>query len=403
MLLGRSVREWEQNVPAQVSRPRNVIVLGSTGTIGRLTLEIAARHPERLKVVGLAAGRNVEALAEQVTRFSPEVAAIADDGAAAGFSAAGWGGRLLHGSAALGELARWPAAEIIVNGIVGAAGLPVSLAALEAGRRLALANKESMVMAGPLLRAAASQGGAEILPVDSEHSAIFQCLAGRAAATVRRIVLTASGGPLRTRPAGELAQVTPAEALAHPTWRMGPRITIDSATLFNKGMELIEARWLFDIPIEQIEVWVHPQALVHGLVELVDGSLLAQLSCPDMRLPIQYALSYPERWEGAADPCDLDTLCSLTFEAPDETRFPCLGLAREAARRGGTAPAALNGADEVLVGAFLAHRITLPDIAAGLAHVLERHTVQADGLEAILGADEWARGVAEAFVNARGR
>jgi 1-deoxy-D-xylulose-5-phosphate reductoisomerase len=390
-------------VPAQVSRPRNVIVLGSTGTIGRLTLEIVARHPDLLCVIGLAANRNVEQLAQQAARFSPEVIAVADAEAAARFSSPGWGGVLQRGPAALCELARWPAADIVVNGIVGAAGLPPSLAALEAGRRLALANKESLVMAGPLLRAAALNAGAEILPVDSEHSAIFQCLAGHAAISVRRIVLTASGGPLRTRPASELARATPEEALAHPTWRMGPRITIDSATLFNKGMELIEARWLFDLPLERIEVWVHPQALVHGLVELVDGSLMAHLSRPDMRLPIQYALSYPERWEGAADPCDLDTLCSLTFEAPDETRFPCLGLAREAARRGGTAPAALNGADEVLVGAFLAHRITLPDIAAGLAHVLERHTVQADGLEAILGADEWARGVAEAFVNARGR
>jgi len=376
-------------------------VLGATGTIGELTLEVAARHPDRLRVLGLGAGGNGARLAELAARFAPEALALTHPGERGAEPLAGWRGALLTGPDAQRELARWPGAEIVVNAVVGAAGLAPSLAALESGRRLALANKESLVMAGALLRAASARHGGEILPIDSEHSALFQCLEGRAGG-VRRVVLTASGGPLRGLPPEALERVTPAEALRHPTWRMGPRITVDSATMLNKGFELIEARWLFDLPLERIAVWVHPQAIVHGLVEFEDGALLAQLSRPDMRLPIQYALSHPERWGEAVGPCDLTAIGALTFEAPDEARFPCLRLAREAARRGGTAPAVLNAADEVLVAAFLEGRIALPDIAAGIADALERHAaIDEPALEEILEADARARRAAEEFADGR--
>jgi 1-deoxy-D-xylulose-5-phosphate reductoisomerase len=289
----------------------------------------------------------------------------------------------------------------VVNAVVGAAGLAPSLAALEAGHRLALANKESLVMAGGLLRQARQRGGGELLPVDSEHSAIFHCLRGRSAREVERIVLTASGGPFRQRPVASLARVTPQEALNHPTWSMGRRITVDSATLFNKGMEVIEAAWLFDLPLERIAVWIHPQSVVHGLVEWDDGSLTAQLSQPDMRLPIQLALSYPESWGRAAPTCDLTRLGSLEFAAPDPERFPCLALARRAAALRGTAPAALNAADEELVAAFLDGRITFPAIAAGLAAILATQGEAPEpDLDAILSADREARRAARDFIAA---
>lgn len=378
-------------------------MLGATGTIGELTLEVAARHPQELRVIGLGAGGRAERLAQLAERFRPEALAVASEPAAEALRHAGWRGKILAGETAASELAAWPGAEIVLNGIVGASGLRPSLAALEAGRRLALANKESLVMAGALLRAAAARGGAEILPVDSEHSAIFQCLAGRDPSSLRRIVLTASGGPLRGLAPEALARVTPEQALRHPTWRMGPRITIDSATMFNKGLELIEARWLFDLPLERIAVWVHPQAIVHGLIELADGTLLAQLSQPDMRLPIRYALSHPERWDAPGPSCDLTAAGALEFAAPEPERFPCLALAQEAARCGGVAPAVANAADEVLVAAFLAGRITFPEIAVGLSRALADHAPVAEpDLAAILAADAWARRAAEEFADARG-
>lgn len=254
-------------------------------------------------------------------------------------------------------------------------------------------------MAGHLLREARDRSDGEILPIDSEHSALFQCLEGRNASYVRRLILTASGGPFRTLPAEALEEVTPEEALKHPTWKMGKRITIDSATLFNKGMELIEARWLFDLPLEKVQVLVHPQAMIHGMVEMVDGSVIAQLSSPDMRLPIQLALSYPERWDEAVCPTDLAALGEMTFEAPDEERFPCLAIVRRAGQLEGVAPAVINGADEVLVAAFLAGRIRLPEIAVGLGQILERHERVAEpNLEQILAADRWARQEAEDFL-----
>jgi len=359
-------------------------VLGSTGSIGRMALEIASRYPDRIRVLALAAGRNAEELHRQQDCFNPEFVALGDPDEVC-------------------RAAAWPGADVIVNGIVGAAGLRPSLAALEAGRRLALANKESLVLAGHLLRQAQDRFGGEILPVDSEHSAIAQCLGGIGPAQVGRVILTASGGPFRERDPRSLAEVTPADALRHPTWTMGRRITIDSATLFNKGMELIEAHWLFDLPFERLSVWIHPQSIVHGLVETVDGSLIAQLAVPDMRLPIQWAIAFPERWDPPVARCDLASLGRLDFAEPDEARFPCLGLVLRAGRIGGTAPAVVNAADEVLVAAFLEGRISFPQIAEGLAAVLERHDPAADPyVEEILAADAWARRAAAGAIEGAG-
>jgi 1-deoxy-D-xylulose-5-phosphate reductoisomerase len=377
-------------------------VLGSTGSIGEQTLELARRNPDRIAIVGLAAGGNVARLARQAAEFSPEAVAIGRPemrGALAGALGGATGAELLAGAEGLSRLAAWPGAEIVVNAIVGAAGLRPTLAALGAGCRLGLANKESLVMAGALVRAAAERGGSEIIPIDSEHSALWQLLDGRDPCEIERLLITASGGPFRTWSAERLAQVTPEQALRHPTWSMGPRITIDSATLFNKGMELIEARWLFDLPLERVAAVLHPQAIVHGLVELIDGSTLAQLSRPDMRLPIQRALSLPARWPAEDGRWHWGAGAALEFAPIDEQRFPCIALAREAGETGGTAPAVANAADEVLVGAFLEGRIPFPAIAEGLATVLRRHAPGGDAdLEAVLAADAWAREAAGAWL-----
>lgn len=390
-------------MPEGTGEQRGLIVLGSTGTIGRLTLDVARLHRPRLRIVGLSAGRNVSRLAEQILEHRPAAVAVADLDAAAALQAqvrGDWRGEILAGPDAAARLAVWPNAVIVVNGIVGAAGLPSTLAALEAGRRLGLANKESLVVAGHLVQAAQARGGGTILPIDSEHSAIFQCLQGRSRDDVARVTLTASGGPFRDLAPEALARVSASDALRHPTWRMGARITIDAATLFNKGLELIEARWLFALPAERVRAVIHPQSIVHGLVELVDGSVIAQLSRPDMRLPIQLALSYPERWGPVSAPCDLTALGPLTFAEPDRARFPALRLAEEAGRLGGTAPAAINAADEILVEAFLAGRIPFPAIARGLETVLGRHAPQPDPtLKQVLAADAWARRAAGDFLD----
>jgi len=379
----------------RASRPRRLVVLGSTGTIGEQTLELARRNPDRVAVVGLAAGSNASRLARQAAEFTPEAVAVGNAGALPELErqrGATGGAELLAGEEGLCRLAAWPGAEIVVNAVVGAAGLRPTLAALETGGRLGLANKESLVMAGPLVRAAAARGGSEIIPIDSEHSALWQLLQGRDPGEVHRLLLTASGGPFRTFTSEQLARVTPEQALRHPTWTMGRRITIDSATLFNKGMELIEARWLFDLPLERIEAVVHPQAVVHGLVELIDGSTLAQLSRPDMRLPIQLALSLPIRWPAADVRWHWGSGTALCFEPVDEERFPCLGIARAAGEAEGIAPAVVNAADEILVGAFLDGRISFPAIAEGLAAVLQQHDPVPDpSLVDILAADAWAR------------
>jgi 1-deoxy-D-xylulose-5-phosphate reductoisomerase len=376
--------------------PTRVAILGSTGSIGRQTLDVIRGHPERFEVAGLAAGQNVGLLCEQIAEFRPSMVCCAD---AVGFaeSAAGRGNVV-----SLCEMAVAPEVDVVMSAIVGREGLDPVLAALEAGKAVALANKEAMVMAGPLLLDAARRGNGEIRPVDSEHSAIWQCLAGEDKASVRRLIITASGGALRDLPLESLAGVSAEEALAHPTWKMGRRITIDSATLFNKGLEVIEARWLFGVPFEQIEVVMHRESIVHSMVELTDGSIKAHLSYPDMRQPIQFALSYPERLTLDLPPVDFTRLGALHFGELDMERYPCLGILLAAGRKGGSYPAALAAADETAVGAFLEGRIRFTDIAALLADTLERHDPASEtSLEAVLAADNWARSFAGSWIDAR--
>ena len=364
-------------------RVKHLAVLGSTGSIGRQTLEVVRAFPERFQVVALAAGSNRELLAQQAREFHPRFVWAGD--------LEGWA---LTGSEPLAPeaMAAHPEVDLVVVATSGKAGLAPTLEALRAGKRVALANKEVLVMAGELVTAEARQHRATILPIDSEHSAIWQCLEGEGRDAIR-IILTASGGPFRDTPLEELARVTAADALRHPTWQMGKKVTIDSSTLMNKGMEAIEARWLFGVPLERISVVIHKESMVHSLVEFCDGSVKAQLSCPDMRLPIQYALSYPERWPNPAQPClELSRVGSLTFHEVDWPRFPCLKLALEAGRRGGTYPAVLCAADEVAVGLFLSRGIGFLDIPRLVGEALEQHrSVSKPSLEEIMAADAWAR------------
>lgn len=368
-----------------------VAILGSTGSIGRSTLRVIDRHPERFEVVALAANRRVDALADQVARYRPETAVVADVEVACpdGVGSTTW----RSGAEALCEVAGDPTVDVVVNALVGAAGLPPTLAALEAGHRLALANKESLVAGGAIVLAAAHAGGAEIVPIDSEHSAILQCLEGSDEKAVQRIVLTASGGPFRGRSADEVRRVRPEDALQHPTWDMGAKITIDSATLANKALEVIEAHWLYGIGYERIDAVVHPQSVVHSFVEFVDGSVLAQLGFPTMELPILYSLTYPER----IDDRELRTFdpvqaANLTFESIDHEAFPMFGLGVEAGRRSGCAPAVYNAANEVAVAAFLEGRVRFPEIADVVGNALDRigaSTVR--DLDDIIAADRAAR------------
>jgi 1-deoxy-D-xylulose-5-phosphate reductoisomerase len=371
-----------------------VAVLGSTGSIGTSTLDVIEAAPDRFTPHLLAAQRSVGKLLEQARRLRPRWVVVTDPAAAATIGAASLpaGTRLAVGADALDDLVRDPAVDRVVSAIVGAAGLRSTWAAVEEGKTVALANKETLVMAGPLVMRLAARTGAAILPVDSEHSAIQQALCSGTGAEVRRIVLTASGGPFRTRPAETFAAITPEEALRHPTWSMGPKITIDSATMMNKALELIEARWLFGVPATKLEVLVHPQSIVHSMVEFVDGSVIAQLSPPDMRLPIQYALSYPRRLPGPARRFDFTRGFALEFAPPDPARFPALALGHEAASRGGTAGAVLNAANEEAVRGFLAGRLRFTDIAAVCGRVLEAHPFQDDPtIEDIRRLDAWAR------------
>jgi len=374
-------------------KQKSISILGSTGSIGRQTLDVVAAHPERLRVVGLAAGKNWEALLEQCRRYRPEVAAVTTAADAARLKAElGRGTEVLWGKEGLEAVAAWPAADIVVAAVSGAVGLEPVLKAVAAGKDIALANKETLVAGGLLVTEAVRRAGVRLLPVDSEHSAIWQCLEGRRREDIARIILTASGGPFRTMPKEELARVRAAQALRHPTWRMGPKITVDSATLMNKGLEVIEAHWLFDMDYDAIGVVVHPQSIVHGLAALADGTLIACLSATDMRLPIQYALSYPERWSSPVPAADLASLRELTFEEPDRERFPSLDLAYAAGRAGGTAPAVLNAANEEAVRAFLKDLLDLPGIPRVVAAVLDEHDLVArPDLEAVLAADAWAR------------
>jgi 1-deoxy-D-xylulose-5-phosphate reductoisomerase len=383
---------------------RTVSLVGSTGSIGTQAIDVIRAEPDRYRVVALGAARSVEQLAAQAVELRPEQVAIADQSRAAELAdLVPRGTQVLAGTAALAEIAR--RADVVVNGVVGFAGLPVTLAALQAGRRLALANKESLIAAGPVVqRVRTTTPGAEIIPVDSEHCAVHQCLRAGTDASVRRIVLTASGGPFRGRGPEGLADVTIDDALAHPTWRMGPKITVDSSTLMNKGLEVIEAHELFGIGYDHIDVVVHPQSVVHSMVETSDGATLAQLSLPDMRLPIGYALSYPERLGTPYGAIDWTALSRLDFETPDRAAFPCLDLAYRAGRAGGTAPACLNGANEVAVAAFLDGRIRWTEIHQVIEETLAAHDVtEPDTVEDVLAADADARRKAEAAVGRRVR
>jgi len=369
-----------------------VAILGSTGSIGKSALAVVDAHPSRLRVVGLAAGTSVEALADQVRRYRPAIAAIRDESAVPALQAGVSDTRVVSGADGLIAVATHPDVDILLCASSGTAALEAVLAAIDAGKTIALANKEVLVMAGELVTRAARARGVALLPVDSEHNAIHQCLHGRSGDEVRKLILTASGGPFREWPASRLSAVRPEDALRHPTWQMGRKITIDSATLMNKGLEVIEAHWLFDVPPDRIEVVVHPQSIVHSMVELTDGSTIAQLGVTDMRLPIQYAFSYPERWAAALPPLDLTRSGALEFLPPDTARFPCLRLAYEALHAGGTMPVALNAANEIAVDAFLNGRLPFPAIAQVIEKTLSAHDVQqADSLAGVRAADTWAR------------
>ncbi|HEY0878269.1 MAG TPA: 1-deoxy-D-xylulose-5-phosphate reductoisomerase [Zeimonas sp.] len=380
-------------------------ILGSTGSIGRSTLDVVARHPDRYRVFALAAHRRVEELYEQCLRFAPRYAALVDGDAArtlAGrVAASGLDTEVLGGVGALAELAAHEEVDTVMAAIVGAAGLAPTIAAARAGKRILLANKESLVMAGDVFLRACREGGAVVLPIDSEHNAVFQCLppdarVAHCAGGVRRIVLTASGGPFRRATLGEMAEATPEQACAHPNWSMGRKISVDSATMMNKGLELIEAFHLFGVPVSRLEVLVHPQSIVHSLVEYDDGSVLAQMGNPDMRTPIAQALAHPERIDSGVAPLDLVAVGRLEFEAPDARRFPCLRLAREALAGGGAAPCVLNAANEVAVAAFLERAIRFTDIAAVTETVLQAagHRAAGSAIEEVFAIDDEARALA---------
>lgn len=387
-------------------RPMGIAVLGSTGSVGQSTLDVIARHPQRYRVVALSAGSNADALWQQVQALAPRYAAVADEGAAATLrsrvQAASLDTEVLAGAEGLEAIARMPEVDAVMAAIVGAAGMASTLAAVVAGKRVLLANKETLVLAGGLVMAAARQSGAILLPIDSEHNAIFQCLpaggtAGLDQLGVERIVLTASGGPFLRRAPESLATVTPAEACAHPNWSMGPKISVDSATMMNKGLEVIEACWLFAATPDRIDVVIHPQSVVHSMVRYADGSVLAELGHADMRTPIAHALAWPHRIDAGVEPLDLTRLTGLEFEQPDLERFPALALALAAARAGGTSGAVLNAANEVAVERFLAGELPFPRIAAVVEETLAEtdDAGDADSLEGLLAADRSARSRAE--------
>jgi 1-deoxy-D-xylulose-5-phosphate reductoisomerase len=372
---------------------RKVVLLGSTGSIGTSTIKVAEDLSDRIRLLGLAAGNNVELLLDQTRKHRPEAISITDPAKARELrDLLGTSTEVFSGTEGLLKLATLPEADIVLIAIVGTAGLQPALAAIRAGKDIAIASKEILVMAGETVMREAREQGVKVLAVDSEHSAIFQCLDGKPASSVRRLWLTASGGPFRTTPKSEFPAITVERALKHPSWVMGRKITIDSATLFNKGLEMIEARWLFDVEMARVSVVVHPQSVVHSMVEFVDGSMLAQLSTPDMCLPIQYALTYPDRAPSERVQTNLAKLGNLTFEEPDPDRFPALTLARKAGEVGGTLPAVLNAANEVAVEAFVNRQISFLDISAVVRRTMDRHqVVPHPALEQIIEADAWAR------------
>ncbi len=382
---------------------KRIAILGSTGSIGRSALQVVEQFPDRLQVVALAAGRNIDLLAEQIHRFRPRLAAVFDLQLAKDLTSRLQPGievEVVAGSQGYQQVASCAEAEMILSSMVGAAGLIPTLSAIRAGKDVALANKETLVMAGALVMGEVRRSQVELLPVDSEHNAIFQAMEGHRREDLKRILLTASGGPFLNMPKEQLESVTPTQALAHPNWAMGPKISIDSATLMNKGLEVIEAKWLFGVPVEKIDVHVHPQSIVHSMVEYVDGSVIAQMGIPDMRIPIAYALAYPERLELDLPRLDFFTVQTLTFQEPDLNRFPCLKLAFAACKAGGTMPAVLNAANEVAVQAFLDNRIPFSGIPRLVNQAMEEHALDpAAELEAILEADAWARRRTEEIID----
>src|SRR5882724_453767 len=372
---------------------KRVVVLGATGSIGESTLKVAHDIPERMEIVGLAANRNARKLAEQANRVRPKAVCLVDESKIDELSGAlEYKPQVFSGASGLVEIACLAEAEMVLVAVVGTGGLQPALAAIEAGKDLAVASKEILVMAGEIVMREAKEKGVQVLPVDSEHNAIFQCLDGQGSNGVRRLILTASGGPFRQTPAADFDSITVDQALKHPTWNMGPKITIDSATLFNKGLEMIEAHWLFGVEMKRVEVVIHPQSIVHSMVEFSDGSVLAQLSHSNMCFPIQYAVTWPERVPNSLPPLDFGKLAELQFATPRYEDFPALNLARRAGEEGGTLPAVLNAANEVAVSAFLDRKISFPRIWETVATVMDRHTnVAHPDLGAILRADQWAR------------
>ena len=383
---------------------KRVILLGSSGSIGESTCKVARALPEKMKIVGLAVGKSTDRLLEQAQEFGAKALAVSDSQAAENVkNRLPSGAKFYSGPDGLTRMVEETQADMVLVAIVGTAGLAPALAALKSGKDLAVASKEILVLAGSEVMSEAKKRKRQVLPVDSEHNAIFQCLQGANEKEVRKVILTASGGPFRKSSSEEMAKVTVAQALKHPTWSMGKKITIDSATMFNKGLEMIEAHWLFGLPMSQVDVVVHPQSIVHSMVEFIDGSVLAQLSVTDMCFPIQYAVTYPERMPSGLPPLDLAKLGNLSFEAPDEKRFPALRLAREAGEAGGTLPGVFNAANEVAVEAFLNEQISFSRIWGIVDEVMQSHRTEKNpSLKAIVAADEWARGEAIAKLGRKG-
>lgn len=379
---------------------RRLSILGSTGSIGKNTLEVVSTNPDAFKIVGLTARNNISLLESQIEQFRPEVAAVFDKTEADRLRSKKLPVKIFSGEEGVIEAATLESVDMVVSAIAGSAGLMPTLAAVKAGKTIALATKEALVMAGRIIMAEASKRGVKILPVDSEHSAVFQCLNGRDIEEVKRIILTASGGAFLGRSASELESVTPEDALNHPNWDMGRKITIDSATLMNKGLEVIEAYWLFNLPADKIDVVIHPQSIIHSMVEFIDGSILAQMSVPDMKGPISYALSYPHRTESVMSALSLTDVAKLTFEKPDHEKYPSLSLTYDALKRGGTMPCVLNSSNEAAVEAFLNKRISFTAITRVVSKTMSEHSVlKGETIEEVLSASIWARQKAEEIIN----
>jgi 1-deoxy-D-xylulose-5-phosphate reductoisomerase len=378
---------------------KHISALGSTGSIGQNTLEIVRRYPDQFKIVGLTARGRIDLLQEQINTFKPRAVAVFDEAKAKELRKSNASIEILSGLEGLLQVATLPEADTVVSAIVGSYGLLPTYAAVQAGKNVALANKEAMVMAGPIILQAAQASGATIVPVDSEHSAIFQCLNGESKDEISRVILTASGGPFLKKSLEELASASPEDALKHPNWSMGQKVTIDSATLMNKGLEVIEAKWLFDLPTHKIDVYLHPQSIVHSMVEFVDGSIIAQMSIPDMKGPICYALSYPKRFDNVMPAIKIEAMSDLHFERPNTDKFPCLNLAYEALNVGGTMPAVLNAANEIAVDAFLNYQIPFLKIHQVVSDTMSAHPVApCDSIDRVIGSAQWAKQKATDFI-----